>query len=199
MKQLLIGLSITAIILTFLWKLIPVDEAHATLETAQATSLHGSSVDVQQLKPSVHFAQGPFAGKTLGIRVSGLVCDLCVGDIEKAIKSTDNVVDAVAFPRNGVVIVSLSGEPNQSIIQTILQHEGYKVHGFALSQESIQLASENPKKYADNLWVGGAYEQEVIMSTKEGQQSTCEKKASFGHYQQTAWAQPVLQSTPVKQ
>ena len=186
MKQLIFGLSITAAVLYGGWSLIPVQSAQARAEKSGDTT-NAQVVDAP-------FAQGPFDGQTLGVRISGLVCDLCVADITKALKKTPNVVDVGVFPRDGVVALSLSGVPDQALIRTILQSEGYRVHAFALSSALMGVVQENPKAYAETLWKGGAQEQERLMSTKEGQQATCERKKDLKAFQQTAWSNPTFSS-----
>lgn len=193
MKQIIIGLVITALVLVGLWNLIPVDQAQAHIDPPNQSS----TTEALSNQP-LTFAQGPFDGKTLGVRISGLVCDLCISDIEKSIQKMTNVVGVKAFPRDGVVVISLQGEPDQRMIETVLKNEGYNVHAFALSEQTLELASENPSEYAKQLWEGGASEQILVMSTPEGRVSTCEQKKDFSHYQQVAWGQEAFLETPTK-
>ena len=115
----------------------------------------------------------------LAARISGLVCDLCVDGIEKKLGSVPSVTSVRAFPRDGVVFMSISQAPDPARIGSVLLSQGYSVHDLLLAKADMATAVKNPKKYAETLWTMGASEQAKLMSDPKNQQPTCEKKKEF--------------------
>lgn len=126
---------------------------------------------------------------TLGVRISGLVCDLCVHGIEEQLKTLPFVHEAKAFPKDGVVFLALEGgKPDPGKVADILVAQGYAVHNLTLASAGIKEAVSNPKAFSEILWKNGAEEQKIFMSDEKNRNPTCnaKKNANFSSYS-NAW------------
>lgn len=132
---------------------------------------------------------------TVAVRISGLVCDLCIDGIEKHLHDVPGVRQSFVSLKDGVVAMDvdnaqafITGAKAQSI-KGALVSAGYQVH--QISQTSISLATieKNPKQAAARIWSGNSEQEELLKKTPADQQGeTCGKKqAGFGVYDRSVW------------
>lgn len=103
--------------------------------------------------------------ETVAVRISGLVCDLCIAGIEKDLKGMPHVSDVVVAPRDGIVAVQTTGAVDESKIKRVLVEAGYAVHAFSHSATiSVADIRHAPAAEASSLWKNGASEQQSVLA-----------------------------------
>ena len=128
--------------------------------------------------------------KIVAVRISGLVCDLCVENIEKGLKNLPNVQDALADPRPGLIAMTITGSgPSEQSVRKFLLNEGYSVHAFAYSTKlSLSAIRSDPEKSTKFLWAGGDSEQKILLENTPANLSTCALKGiTFGTVDKNVW------------
>lgn len=114
---------------------------------------------------------------TVAARISGLVCDLCIEEVQAHLKALPDVTDAVADPRDGVVALAVHGTgPTDQSITLVLTGAGYAVHALTRSQTvSVADVRARPTQSMAALW-GATNEQKTLLATLPARFSTCDQK-----------------------
>ena len=113
------------------------------------------------------------ANQTVAVRISGLVCDLCVGGIEKQLKQLPSVQGVVVAPRYGLVALDATSSVDEKALKTILVEAGYRVHQVSISAVPLAAIRSNPEKQAQTIWKGGAAEQKQVLASAPANANVC--------------------------
>ncbi len=67
---------------------------------------------------------------TKTMKVEGMMCGHCEASVKKALEAIDGVKEAVASHTDGRVVVTLSDEVADEVLQRAVEEKDYKVLGF---------------------------------------------------------------------
>jgi copper chaperone CopZ len=139
----------------------------------------------------------------LAARISGLVCDLCIHDIQKQLQRLPNVTAAFADPREGVAALSLSGPgPTDEAVTKVLTNAGYSVHAVVRSSSVPWTTFLQKPTAAMAIWWGSANEQKTVLATAPAGVSVCAARGqlySTQHVDTQVWgAGPVSPASTVE-
>lgn len=156
--------------------------------SASSTGYSGSAEAQTALPPALTLSEAKISNPkqlqnapTVAVRISGLVCDLCVDGIEKKLKGMANVQESKAMPRDGIVVMRIEGNPPPATdIAKTLTQEGYNVHAITLSDVAYEDVLKDPKRSAMLIWDGGTKEQDLVMKDPAAKAATCNQKPKFG-------------------
>jgi copper chaperone CopZ len=127
----------------------------------------------------------------LAVRISGLVCDLCINEIQASLKKLPNVVAAIADPRDGVAALSLTGPgPTDEIITKVFTNAGYSVHAVTRSKSVPWSSFVKAPTAAMNVWWGSANEQKKVLASTPANLSVCAERGqqySTEHVDSQIW------------
>ena len=123
------------------------------------------------------------ARDTVAARISGLVCDLCVGGLRSELSKLPHVTATAIALKDGVVAVEVSqAGVSDEQIKRVLVEAGYTVHAMTHTPMTAASINSNPAEAAKSLWAGGGSEQtERIKNTPAGDACPAPKTATpFG-------------------